>query len=184
MLHEEQSYVLEIAKKQGIELEILHHERPTISCEEKLGLLKEENPEFSDWKPERIVKALYFSRNNQPYIGFITPELGGNIEPKDIFSKVLGISRSSAEKYWINPNHVPMGMSWGTCTPFPLASSVGREISNIIIFDHPPINNKLVNISLGGAGEKMFRTSMHLHYREIYEILSRKFGDRIHLYQS
>ena len=182
MLHEEQGYVLEIAKELGIELEILRHERPTISCEEKLELLRE-NSQFKNWTLDRIVKALYFSRNNQPYIGFITPELRGNIEPKDIFSKVLGISRSSAEKYWVNTNQVPIGMSWGTCTPFPLVSSMENEISDIIILDYYPQINDIVDISIGGGAEAL-KTSMHLLYNAIYKILRRKFGDRIHLYQS
>ncbi len=182
MLHKKQSYVSEIAEELEIELKILYHQRPTISCGEKLGLLRE-NSQFKDWTLDRIVKALYFHRNNQSYIGFITPEFGGNVEPKEIFPEVLKISRSGAERYWINPSHVPMGMSWGTCTPFPLPFSVGGEIRDIIILDYPQINDKLVDISIGGTGIESFKTSMHLPYKSIYEILSRKFGDRIHLYQ-
>ena len=182
MLNKEQSYVLEIAEEQGIELKILSHQRPTKSCKEKLDLLGE-NSQFKDWTLDRIVKALYFSRNNDPYIGVITPEFERRVEAKVIFPKVLEISRSSAERYWVDPNHVPMGMSWGTCTPFPLVSSMGKEIKDIIILDYPRINDGLVDISIGGGVEAL-KTSMHLPYNAIYEILRRKFGDRIHLYQS
>ena len=183
MLHEEQNYVFEIADELGIEPKILHHQGSTISCAEKLDLLKEDT-NFADWTLDRIVKALYFSRDGHPFIGVITPEFGRNIESKEIFSEVLGMSRGKSERYWINPEKTPEGMTWGTCTPFPLVSSVKREISDIIIIDHPPINDKLVDISIGGTEKEMFETSMHLPYRTIYDILTRQFGDMIHLYRS
>ena len=89
MLHKEQSYVSEIAEELGIEPRILHHQGPTISCAEKLDLLKE-YPNFLDWTLDRIIKALYFSRDGHPFIGIITPEFGRNVKPKDIFSESLG----------------------------------------------------------------------------------------------
>src|SRR3989304_4895344 len=107
-LHEEQKYVFEIGKALGYELKLIHHERPTISCAEKLDLLKE-NSDFKDWTLDRIVKALYFSRNSLPFIGVITPEFGVNIKPREILPKVLKISNGKAERYWINPEKVPKG---------------------------------------------------------------------------
>ena len=92
------------------------------------------------------------------------------------------MSRREAKRYWVDPKHLPTGMSWGTCTPFPLVSSIGGEISDLVIIDYPPINNKLVDISIGGTEKEMFETSMHLPYRKIYEILTQKFENRIHLY--
>ncbi len=180
-LHPEQNYVFEIAKEMGIEAKLICHPRPTISCAEKLDLLKE-NPSFSDWTLDRIVKALYFQRNGSPFIGVITPEFGVNIKPREIFPKVLEISNGKAERYWVNPNFVPNGMNWGTCTPFPLTSSVGGEISDLIFLDHPPIRDKLVDISVGGNSKEMFKTSMHLPYMAIYNILREQFGERIHLH--
>ena len=53
-LHPEQSYVFEIARELGIEPKILPHERPTISCSEKLDLLKEDS-QFKSWTLARIV---------------------------------------------------------------------------------------------------------------------------------
>ena len=179
-LHEEQRYVFEIAEELRIKPELVYHERPTISCSEKLDLLKE-NSDFKDWTLDRIVKALYFNRNGLPFIGVITPEFGINIKPKEIFPKVLKISRGKAERYWVNPKHVPKGMSWGTCSPFPLVSSVGTEISDLIFLNHSTIRDKLVDISVGGSGKEMFETSMHLPYGAIYEILRKQFGDRIHI---
>ena len=183
MLHEEQNYVFEIGKALGYELKLVHHKRPTISCAEKLDLLKEDL-NFSEWTLDRIVKALYFSRNNSPFIGIITPEFNKNIEPRKIFPKVLEISNGIAERYWIDPNRVPNGMNWGTCTPFPLVSSVGTEISDLIFLDHSLIMDKLVDISVGGTGKEMFQTSMHIPYIAIYEILRRQFGNSVHLYST
>lgn len=180
-LHEEQRYVFEIARELGVEPKILHLARPTISCAEKLDLLKE-NPGFVDWTLDRIVKALYFSRNSLPFIGIITPEFERNIKPKGIFPKTLEMSRGNAERYWINPEKVPKGMIWGTCSPFPFTSSVGAEISDLIFLDHPPIRDRLVDISVGGSSKEMFQTSMHIPYITIYEILRKQFGNLVHLY--
>jgi len=92
--------------------------------------------------------------------------------------------KSAAERYWANPKHVPLGMAIGTCTPFPLSSSIGEEISGLIFIEHKPIMDKEVNISVGGTDKKSFLTSMHIPYGAIYEILRRQFGeDRIRLYR-
>src|SRR3989338_2854312 len=109
-LHPEQQYVFEIARKLGVTPKILPpHKTDTKTCLEKLELLKEENPlEFLDWTLDRIVKALYFSENNNssknslPFIGVITPEFGRNIKQHEIFPRVLEMSKTSARKYWTN----------------------------------------------------------------------------------
>ena len=180
-LHEEQAYVFETARELGYEPKIVSHERPTISCVEKLDLLKE-NPKFSEWTLDQMIKVLYFTRNHQPFIGLITPELGKNVRQHEIFPRVLGISKTESRKYWVDPKSVPSEMSWGTCTPFPLESSFGTEISDLIVIDHPPIRDKLVDISIGGSTKEMFKTSMHLQYGAIYEILRKTFTDRVHLF--
>ena len=76
-------------------------------------------------------------------------------------------------------------MSWGTCTPFALSSTMGedKEIGDLIFYDYPKINNKMVDISIGGDGKEMHQASMHLPYKAIYEILTEQFKDRIHLYR-
>lgn len=180
MLNKEQDYILNIGKMLGYEPEILHHDIPTRSCAEKLDLLKR-NPEFKDWTLDRIIKVLYFSENGLPFIGVITPEFGRIADQKDIFSRALKMSRTKAAKYWVRPENVPTGMTWGTCTPFPYEKSMISEISNIIFLNHPPIRNKLVDISLGGTTKEMFQTSMHIPYIAIYDILKEKFWGKIHL---
>ncbi|MEK6741692.1 MAG: hypothetical protein AABX68_00715 [Nanoarchaeota archaeon] len=179
-LYQEQHYVLDIAEELGIEPKMVCHKRPTVSCAEKLDMLKEDDC-FSDWTLDRIVKAMYFTRGSSPFIEVITPEFERNVKPKEIFPYAIKISRGAAEKYWINPKRTPKGMVWGTCSPFPFTSSVGKEISDIIFLDHPSINEKLVDISIGGKSKEMFQISMHIPYRAIYNILKKQFGDRVHL---
>lgn len=185
MLHQEQKYILEIGKELKVNTKILHHKRPTISCEEKLELLKEKS-KFSDWNLEQIVKCLFFSKNDEQFIGVITPSSNKYIDTKELFLQVLGITRKKAKGYWINPKNTPTGMSWGTCTPFPLTSTLGnkKEIGNIIFYDYPEIDKKIVDISIGGNDKKMLQVSMHIQYKAIYDILTEKFGERIHLYKN
>ena len=185
-LHPEQDYVLKIAAEIGVTPKILHHQADTKTCLEKLELLKKENPtEFSDWNLNRIVKALYFSKDSSPLIGIITPELGEkNVDQKEVFSRLLWKTNSDAERYWTNPKHLPHGMAWGTCTPFPVSSDVGSRIVGLIFVEHKPIWDQEVNISIGGTSRNSFLTSMHIPYGAIYEILRRQFGDdRIRLYK-
>jgi hypothetical protein len=184
-LHREQGYVFDIARELGIEPRILHHSRATNTCEDKLELLQE-NPSFLDWTLDRIIKTVYFHNSSHPYIGVIIPafppELKRSVKAKDIFPKALGFSRSKAERYWPATTHVPKGMEFGNCSPFPLSSSMGKEISDLIFVYHPPISDKLVDISIGGSGEESHKASMHIPYIAIYEILKRQFGERVHLH--
>ena len=187
-LHPEQSYVFEIARELEVTPRILSHTKPTISCAEKLDLLKHESPnEFSTWTLDRIVKALYFSRKDWPFYAVITPEFGRNIDQREIFPRVLWMPPSSAEKYELSPKHTPPGMTWGTCTPFPLESNIATErgkIAGFLIVDYKPIWNEEVNISIGGPEKTGLRTSMHLPYWAIPEILKRQFGeDRVRLFK-
>ena len=186
-LHHEQDYVLSIGKEIGVNPKILEHKKSTISCIEKLDMLKNEDPKkFSDWNTSRIIKALYFSRKDWPFYGVITPEFEKNVDQKEIFSRVLWMPPSSAEKYELSPKHTPLGMSWGTCTPFPLSSSVGTErgkIAGFLIVDYKPIKDLEINISIGGPEKTGLRTSMHLPYWAIPEILKRQFGEeRVRLF--
>jgi len=118
----------------------------------------------------------------------ITPEFQTDIDQRELFGRLLWMPPSSAEKYELSAKHTPPGMTWGTCTPFPLESSVGLErgkIAGFFIIEHKPIWNQEVNISVGGPEKTGLRTSMHIPYGSIYEILKRQFGeDRIRLYKS
>lgn len=181
--HPEQQYVFRIAKKLGIDIRILHHDSPTNTCDEKLDLLKQDH-RYADWTIDRIVKALYFTNNGQPFMGVITPEYRTRVKQKDIFSKTFGISRTQANDYYLNSQKVPKGMKVGTCTPFPWASSMGTEIERLTVINTPELEGKLVDISIGGEDKDSQMRSMHLPYEGIYEILKKQFGARVHLYQS
>lgn len=162
----------------------MHHKKPTISCEEKLELLKKDS-QFSNWKLEQIIKCMYFSRNEEQFIGVIIPGDKKYIKTSDLFSITLSISRKKAKAYWVNKENTPTGMSWGTCTPFALSSTIGedKEIGDLIFYDYPKINNKIVDISIGGNGKEMHQVSMHLPYKAIYDILAEQFKDSIHIYR-
>jgi prolyl-tRNA editing enzyme YbaK/EbsC (Cys-tRNA(Pro) deacylase) len=169
-LHPEQDYVFDLANALGIEVKLVKHDKATKTCYEKAGIL--------GWSPERVVKAVYFHDGSYcDIIGIITPELGKKIDIQDVLPKALGISKEQAKRYI--PSLPPSGMEYGTCSPFPLESSMEDEITRIIIIDHPSIDDKLVDISVGGSGEEAFKTSMHIPYKAVYDILYSKFGDKI-----
>lgn len=183
MLHPEQTYVFHHAIDIGAELRLIPHKRRTESCEEKLDLLKK-NSRFERWTLDRIIKALYFSRGEEPLIGIITPKFENKTQTKKVLRDVFKLDVVQPDKYQVNKGKTPKGMTWGTCSPFPFASTVGdeREISDLIVYDHPPINSRFVDISIGGQKEGKL-VSMHLPYKAIYQILVKEFGHkRVHLY--
>ena len=70
-------------------------------------------------------------------------------------------------------------MEPGTCSPFPLENSVGREVTHLLVYDHPSIDDSLTDISIGGIGVEAHKVSMHILYSGIHRILKQKFGDRV-----
>ena len=169
----EQLYVFEIAQRLGIPLRLVSHRIATSTCQEKACLL--------GWPVEHVVKALYF-KNGCHRVGIVTPEMGHDVNLKELLHTVFGLSRRAAKKYGLNGG-MPPGMEKGTCTPFPFQATVGNDIHDIIIVNYPTVNKQLVDISLGGEGEHSHKVSVHLPYWGIYTILKRKFGSRIHDYQ-
>ena len=170
-LHPEQQYVDDIARKLGIEYTVLKHDRATVTCAEKAGLL--------GWNVERVVKALYFHTGNfdDALIGIITPEFGV-LDHRKIISKALGMDTKTAYRYSTN-GFMPSGMSKGTCTPFPTESAMEKEIGQLVIITHPAVVEHVVDISLGDHFDEPHKTSMHISYDGIHKILKEKFGDRI-----
>lgn len=164
-------YVPRIALAKGIPIHMARHSIATDTCYEKAELL--------GWDPERIVKAVYFSDGGK-MVGVITPEFGAPIPVKELLRAGLGLSGSRAKRYRVS-SQTPVGMEHGTCSPFPYEGSMEMEISDLVIVDHPSIDDTLVDISVGGTGEEAHKTSMHLPYGGIHTILRERFGDRIHL---
>jgi len=177
VLHEKQKYVADISEKLGIDVLAVKHDVFTDTCFEKAGLL--------NWDAEKIVKSIFLSDASDMY-GFIFPELGTFISPQHVssknISKVLGISNRQAKKF--SNSHCPAGMEWGTCSPFVFDDNFYNPNDGIILdklFFHevPDLDNEIVDISIGGTGEKAHKVSVHLPYGAIYDILNYKFGNRI-----
>ena len=171
-LHPEQQYVWDISESLDITPILMYHQTPTNTCFEKADLL--------NWHSEQVIKAVYF-RREQHVVGVIIPELGGNIAIKEIFSSVLNISKKEAKEYRIK-NPPPTGMEMGTCSPFPLETSMGNEIHKIIIYNKPSLEETVVDISIGGIGMEAHQSSMHLPYSSLFTILKEKFNGHIHQY--
>jgi len=174
ILNAGQFYVAELSEKLGIEIKAVKHEIATNTCFEKADLL--------GWEPERIVKAIFFHRDDDVY-GFVFPELGKEcplkIDIKEVLPRVINISRKQAKSF--KNSYCPEGMEYGTCTPFVFEDEFNKAngLEKIFIHDIPEINQKLIDISIGGFGERAHKTSLHLNYEGIYQILNYKFGDAI-----
>ncbi|NQV90884.1 hypothetical protein HQ489_00245 [Candidatus Woesearchaeota archaeon] len=176
----EQQYVMDHAKLLGLEPKLIYHSKSTSTCQEKLDLLQETHP--GDWTLNQMVKALYFRGHGELW-GIITPE-EGRIPTEDIFAEILGIKHKKAKGYRpCAAERLPLHMEPGTCTPFPLASSMGYEITGLIVLNKPELQGRLVDISVGGIHEKSHRTSMHLPYDAIHSILKAEFDDYVHLWK-
>ncbi|MDP3640238.1 MAG: hypothetical protein Q8R53_03485 [Nanoarchaeota archaeon] len=86
---------------------------------------------------------------------------------------------------------IPSGMESGTCTPFvsfaemysnPLERGKINDryggIQAVFIHDMPSLDDLLVDISVGGKEEDAHKTSLHLPYKAIYEILAAEYGEK------
>jgi prolyl-tRNA editing enzyme YbaK/EbsC (Cys-tRNA(Pro) deacylase) len=169
-LHPEQHYVWKQAAELGIPARLCYHAQKTTTCDEKAELL--------GWAPDRVIKTVYFGKDDH-VVGVVTPELHKHIPLRDILP-VLGMSKRKAKQYRLA--QPPTGMIHGTCTPFPYKSSMGSEISDIIIVDHPSIDDVLTDISVGG-GKEGKHISMHIPYKGIRDILKYCFDTRIHVHK-
>ena len=170
-LHFDQEYVEDIARERGISLEMLYYFEPTSTCQEKASLLA--------WSAQRIIKTLYFSDGDSPFIGFVTPEFGQPVLIKRILQDQLGLSGKQAKRYQLG-KRLPRGMEYGACTPFAHESSFREEIDGIIIADVPRLDDVIVDVSIGGKGDDAHMASLHLPYRGIYQILAQQFGEKIY----
>ena len=177
MLDREQQYVQKWAKQLDIETQLKYHARATNTCQEK-ALLLSQTPPQEEWRAERVIKALYVERRGHG-VGVSTPEWGYDVPIADILASQLHISMREAREYG-RKKQPPQGMEYGTCTPFLFESSVEYEVHELIVVDHPTIDKKLCDISIGGCGEEAHKISMHLPYGGIYEILRAQFGERVH----
>ena len=161
-LHDNQHYLLSHPRAQ--EIRALRHQVPTDTCEEKASLI--------GWNPNRVVKALYFSNGEQTY-GFILPEQG-RCNPNKNLKHLLGMSGSQAARF--KNGQTPLGMERGTCTPFPRSDA---SVDGFIVHRESYLQTRLVDVSIGGAGEQAHRTSLWLPYEIIEDVLYERFPGNV-----
>ena len=179
-LHPEQQYVQRQAQALGLEIKKVHHPIATTTCYEKAKLLQETHPD-QEWTPERVVKALYGMICWDNY-GFVLPELGRRLDLEMIRStfQEAGLEPpSSARECDFHPSKVPPSMERGTCSPFPTEEEM-RFIGRIFFYDFPDLENRIVDISMGGKGEEAHKVSWHLPYKGIHDILKEQFNGKIY----
>jgi hypothetical protein len=192
IFHPEQEYVNRIAADLGLELKPKLHTRATDTCDEKAELLRQTYPD-EGWVPERVVKAIYIpismNGNGTKFFGFVYPELQRRLHRRDV-RRLLdenGITRygeggipipstTNITKGMSGKGMFPKGMELGTCSPFPLESSMLEEIGAILVHDMKYDGDPFVDISVGGYDEEAHKASLHLPYSGIYSILSKRFG--------
>ena len=161
-LHENQGYVRAHANER---FRAVLHDTPTSSCEEKASLL--------GWPAHRVVKALYYS-NKDSLVGIVLPHTDKKIRSRHVIARATGLSRTKAARF--TNGQVPLGMEHGTCTPF---AREDADIDYFVIHKDPSLDEQLVDVSVGGVGERWHRTSLHLPYKAIHTILSKAYASRV-----
>jgi uncharacterized phage-associated protein len=178
-----QEYVTRISSEKGIPTKLLYHSHSTSTCKDKLKLLQDKFPK-DDWDLGRIVKTL-FAAVDDDWVGFVMPERGKKFKlsgelAEEVYKK--SDLKTVEKEYWLSkgPLYIPKGMEPGTCTPFVPKESMMKTVDHIFICDVPKLEKKVVDISIGGMGQDAHRTSMHLPYGAIFDILKHQFPDKIH----
>jgi hypothetical protein len=174
-----QSYVLSHAKELRIVIKPVEYPKE-IAKDERGTLQGKTKAEYLGWTPERIICAYYFHDGPQ-FIGVIAPSSLPPLNQRDLFQKVLGMSRSQGKRYAVN-GLCPEGMEPGTCSPFPSQSLVGKSIRDLLIYNSSELNQTPVDISIGGQGDLAQRTSVHIPYHGIHQILQKQFDNKVHLF--
>lgn len=177
ILQEGQEYVVGLGEKFGIDIKAFRHDKATDSCYEKLKLLG------GDWTSDRIVKCVFFSGQGKLY-GLVFPEFGTEENPERFSQKDLGAILGWDKKQisTIRNSTCPEGMEFGTCTPFVPKEvfeydGFSMPLEKIFVDDAPWLEDKIVDISIGGYGEEAHKTSVQLPYSGIYKILLEKFRE-------
>ena len=182
VLHEGQNYVA-LAKN----VKAVEHSIATSTCFEKKDLLDSSDPS-GEWTDDRIVKAVFLYWGKDVY-GFVFPELGKRpnslkMDARAVLPNLLGISKSQSKRF--SNGYCLDGMEYGTCTPFVLDTELDgfemkdrRRVRGMFIHDCSHLEDKIVDISIGGSGSKAHRTSLHLPYQDIYDILNSRFPGKV-----
>lgn len=172
VLHQEQKYVVERARSTDV-VRAVRHSIATSTCYEKAEIL--------GWSADRIVKAIYLHSGTSLF-GFVFPEYELFLDQKRVLSDLLGISGSAARRFRMDM--CPEGMMRGTCTPFVFSRSFSdasseTRLEGIFVQKDEELDEKIVDISIGGIDDDARKISVHLPYAEMYKILHDQFGSRI-----
>lgn len=164
MLHKEQAYIQEHAKRLGIPYYLVKHDTPTTTCEEKAQLL--------GWGPERIVRTIYLSLDDKK-IAIVSPSTSRVKTKKAIMQ--LGYSSRQAKAFTF-ANDLVTGVIPGTSTPFVRRDAM-KSVDHLIMMESAI--TELVDIGIGGETQEHLKYSMHIPYDGIYKILEKEFGEKI-----
>ena len=187
------------------------HDEATKTCFEKLNLLRKEFPEQPVTKDCVVKALYVVVGSEwKPYL-FVLPELGYNVKMRknisggsrrknrklskvgkltnevvqSIFKRVGIKNEVLPEDPYIGEDAIPEDMQYGTCTPF-ISEKEAKNISYfgeleaIFIHDNKD-RTRVVDVSVGGKGELAERTSLHLPYFLIFDILRKKYEEKVHL---
>lgn len=166
-------YIERFLGELGIEGKIQYHSKATKTCVEKARMLS--------WPTERIIKAVYGLVNWQFY-GFIFPEFCYKLDLgtlQHVFEQVSLSPPESTLDFSFSRRDIPSQMESGTCSPF-ITKEDMDYLKAIFVCDVPSLEHEIVDVSLGGHGEEARRTSLHLPYGGIYNILRHQFKDKVH----
>lgn len=147
--------------------EVLFHDRYTSSCEDKA--------EVAGIRQENVLKVVFFEHGSKLYCIALPDE--GDVDKKELFPKLLGISRSAAKNISL-AKKLPEGMSYGTCTPFFTGSSID-EVEMVMLADVD--RKRMVDVSIGGQNTESRKVSLKMRYGDVFDMLSGEFGDKVRI---
>lgn len=147
--------------------EVKFHDRYTSSCEDKA--------EVAGIERENVLKVVFFEHESKVYCVALPDE--GDIDRKELFTKLLGISKTAAKNIGM-AKKLPEGMSYGTCTPFFTPENID-EVSMVLLASAEP--QRIVDVSLGGANTESRKCSLQMRYRDIIQMLTDEFGDKVQI---
>jgi hypothetical protein len=157
------------AQNLGIPLSLVTHGVATRTCQEKAELL--------GWEDQsRIVQTMYLSRRGH-VVGIVSPSGAEKLDTRTFLQQAFAISGKAAKGYgFIDVS--PFEMQYGTCTPFAKPSLVGidSKIHALLVVDRPSLDEKIVDVSIGGTDEMSLSRSFQLPYGKIYPFLFDLYG--------
>lgn len=156
-----------------------------------------------DWDPVLFIMPELRQRimgQRRTISGGVLRKRRKRLRPGRLDSKVVQDVFAYAGLEYVDPRPfiglecIPASMERGTCTPFISETEMKRlndfhyrPIKGIFIHDKPNLDgnqlnldNLVVDISIGGKGEEAHKTSLHLSYGAIYQILRTQFGEKVH----